>query len=131
MKFPIQPTYIDEHGVKRFKENKVVSYLLANGGLDLNYLRGELNDCHDDWEQFAQLIGYSVSGFSDLPYVSEETLNVLGVVDCIEAGDVSEDKVRLEYLRSVLYNLKDSAVTLAEKIQEIYPEDLKEVNDLC
>ena len=119
MKFPIQPTYIDEHGVKRFKENKVVSYLLEKGGLDLNYLRGELNDCPDDWEQFAQLIGYSVSGFSDLPYVSEETLNVL---DSIEEGDISEDKVRLEYLRSVVYNLKNSAVTLAEKIQEIYPE---------
>jgi hypothetical protein len=27
----------------------------------------------EDWEQFAQLIGYSLDGFGELSYVSQET----------------------------------------------------------
>jgi len=73
-KHPIQPIVIDEHGAKRFKENKIVRYLLDNGGIDLNQLAAlpfEQNDC----EQFAQLIGYSLGGFAELSYVSDETFH--------------------------------------------------------
>lgn len=70
---PVQPLVYDEHGVLRFKKNAIVRFLLDAGTYDLNKLT--LMDFSDeDWEQFAQLIGYSVSGFSDLSYVSEETL---------------------------------------------------------
>ena len=70
---PVQPLVYDEHGVFRFKKNAIVRFLLDNGNFDLDKL-GRLNFTDGDWEQFAQLIGYSVSGFSDLSYVSEETL---------------------------------------------------------
>lgn len=70
---PMQPLVVKD-GVVRFKANKVVQYLLDKGGLTLNDLPyGQLSQ--DDFEQFAQLIGYSVSGFGDLSYVSEETYN--------------------------------------------------------
>jgi hypothetical protein len=74
-KLPLQPIYSDENGVKRFRKNKIVCYLLDNGGLDLNDLSAALGEkkYNEDWEQFAQLIGYSVSGFGDLDYVSDET----------------------------------------------------------
>ncbi len=58
-------------GVIRFRENKVVSWLLENGGIDMNRIAIQGFDA-DDREQFAQLIGYSVSGFGDLSYASDE-----------------------------------------------------------
>jgi hypothetical protein len=60
----------DEHGVTRFRENKIVSYLLDKGGIDLNDLAGVGTFSTEDWRQFAQLIGYSVDGYCSLSYVS-------------------------------------------------------------
>jgi len=79
MKHPIQPLVKDEHGVLRFKENKIVSYLLDNGGIDLNML-AVLQFDQNDYEQFAQLIGYSLDGFGTLSYVTDE------VYDAAEAS---------------------------------------------
>ena len=72
MKNPIQPIVKDSRGVYRFKENSLVRYLLENGGIDMNHLAG-VKASQTDKEQFAMLIGYSVSGFSDLSYASDET----------------------------------------------------------
>ena len=69
---PIQPLVSDPHGTTRFKENKIVSFLLENGGYDMNQLAALPFDI-EDREQFAQLIGYSASGFLELSYVSDET----------------------------------------------------------
>ena len=71
-KHPMQPIVKDKHGTFRFKQNAMVRYLLEdNGGIDLNRL-ALLSFSDEDREQFAQLIGYSVGGFCDLSYVSEE-----------------------------------------------------------
>ena len=67
---PLQPLIHDKHGVLRFKENKIVRYLLDNGGIDMNKLAMQGFDDSDS-EQFAQLIGYSLSGFAELSYVKE------------------------------------------------------------
>jgi hypothetical protein len=72
---PLQPLELDAHGVLRFKANAIVNKLLEHGtrtGLGLNEL-GVMDFTQDDREQFAQLIGYSLAGFSDLSYVSDET----------------------------------------------------------
>ena len=73
MNHPIQPLYND-NGVTRFKANAIVRYLLDAGPFDMNHL-AMLPFSDDDREQFAQLIGYSLSGFSELSYVSDETFN--------------------------------------------------------
>lgn len=66
---PTQPLIVDGRGVLRFKRNRIVEVLLASGQLDMNALAAmEFSD--EDRVQFAQLIGYSLSGFSELPYVS-------------------------------------------------------------
>ena len=69
----MQPIIIDQQGIVRFKENKIVSYLLAQSDIDMNDLT-RLEFIDEDREQFAQLIGYSVCGFFDLSYASEETI---------------------------------------------------------
>jgi hypothetical protein len=67
---PIQPIYTDEKGIRRFKSNKIVRFLLDNGGFDLNKL-ASLPFSDEDRCQFAQLIGYSRGGFAELPYVPD------------------------------------------------------------
>ena len=55
----------------RFRPNAIVEYLLDRGPFDMNSL-GIYGFPREDREQFAQLIGYSVSGFCELSYVSDE-----------------------------------------------------------
>jgi len=67
---PMQPLVWDDN-VIRFKRNKIVEYLLDHGGIDLNkiqLLASEGLFSKADQRQFAQLIGYSVSGYGDLSY---------------------------------------------------------------
>ena len=71
MKHPMQP-FVVEGGDNtiRFKANAIVQHLLDNGGIDMNKL-AMLEFSQDDRTQFAQLIGYSLRGFHELPYVSD------------------------------------------------------------
>lgn len=86
---PIQPMMTDVNGVVRFQPNRLVVHLLEDGPFDMNHLavwcrtRGIPDE---ERAQFAQLIGYSVSGFGELPYVDDD---LYARVD-ISAADVRE-----------------------------------------
>lgn len=67
---PSQPLYTNEHGTRRFKMNAIVRYLLDRGPFDMNHLAVQ-GFSDEDAAQFAQLIGYSLSGWGDLSYVSD------------------------------------------------------------
>lgn len=68
-KHPMQPLVTDPSGVIRFKGNAIVRHLLdvvrEHKLADLNSLACK-DFTKDDWTQFMQLIGYSVSGFGEL-----------------------------------------------------------------
>ena len=72
---PDQPLVHDGHGVIRFQENVLVRALLdaASAGkkMDLNDL-ALVKAPIEDRIQFAQLIGYSVSGACELSYYDNE-----------------------------------------------------------
>jgi len=68
---PMQPI-VRDGSVARFKQNAIINYLLENGGIDINALALK-NFSTEDRMQFAQLIGYSVSGYGDLPYATEKS----------------------------------------------------------
>ncbi len=70
-RYPNQPIVSGSHGVVRFRQNAIVRHLLDNGPFDLNDL-AQLPFSDDDRAQFAQLIGYSVAGWCELSYVSDE-----------------------------------------------------------
>lgn len=70
-KHPMQPVVLDRSGVARFRVNNIVRFLLDAGPYDLNKL-ALMPWSDEDREQFAQLIGYSVSGFGELGYTSDE-----------------------------------------------------------
>ncbi|HEY4358238.1 MAG TPA: hypothetical protein VGN16_21005 [Acidobacteriaceae bacterium] len=69
---PIQPLVRDKHRVLRFKKNAIVEFLLDNGSFNMNHIAA-MRFSVEDREQFAQLIGYSLSGFGDLDYVRNST----------------------------------------------------------
>ena len=69
---PMQPI-VDVNGIKRFKANAIVCHLIdTHPSCDMNTLsRMDFSD--EDRMQFAQLIGYSLGGYGDLSYVSDES----------------------------------------------------------
>ncbi len=72
MKLPLQPVLIDKNGVVRFQENTLVRALLdvsQQHGLGLNELAWL--GTPEEHMQLASLIGYSVSGFHELSYVTD------------------------------------------------------------
>ena len=71
-KNPMQPLIIDENNIVRFKANEIVKYLLDNSRITLNALAA-MPFSQEDREQFAQLIGYSMKGYFELSYVSDES----------------------------------------------------------
>lgn len=76
---PDQPLQRDEDGSLRFRPNEVVRALLDGAterGFDLNALAARCCAVdRQEWVQFAQLIGYSQSGWGDLSYVTDEDWN--------------------------------------------------------
>lgn len=71
---PMQPVEI-VGGVARFKKNAMVDHLYewaVARGMGMNEMAA-IGFSTEDWMQFAQLIGYSVSGYGDLSYVTDES----------------------------------------------------------
>lgn len=120
-KLPIQPIITDEDGVLRFRANKVVRYLLDHGGLDLNDLARKVRDCPEDWAQFAQLIGYSLSGFGSLSYADSDTYEV---ADRMAREGMTEQEARIQYLEALLEEIRADAKSLVARLFSIHPDDL-------
>jgi len=84
---PMQPIEFDEHGTIRFKKNSLVDFLLENGPNDMNTLAALPGVTKDERMQFAQLIGYSVSGFGDLSYAHRKV---------VQEADIAADNLAKE-----------------------------------
>lgn len=106
---PTQPTELDERGVRRFKRNHIVEYLLNHGGIDLNAIAC-LDFPREDRVQFAQLIGYSVDGFSTLSYVD----------DCDYA--VSASEVPRDPKDAFRSGFGEGKLSLLQRLQELIEE---------
>ena len=77
MSHPMQEIVTDAQGTRRFRANPIVRWLLDAGPFDMNTIAvTPFSD--EDREQFAQLIGYSVCGFAELSYVSDEAVERAG-----------------------------------------------------
>lgn len=117
---PMQPLYKDDHGTIRFRENKIVQYLKDNGGIDMNHLAVQ-GFPQEDREQFAQLIGYSLSGFSELGYVRNDTYDAA----CKMSEDgLTEEEARIRSLEETLKEIRKHARELACSAFGIHPDDL-------
>lgn len=72
---PMQAICLDSYGTARFVPNAIVRFLLDAGKFDLNDI-ALMQFCDEDRAQFAQLIGYSVSGLGELGYASDAAIAV-------------------------------------------------------
>lgn len=118
-KHPIQPLELDSCGTLRFKENAIVRHLLDHGGISLNDI-ARLDFSRNDREQFAQLIGYSLSGYGELGYVTDETYETARLMH--ESGE-PEHVARTAHLSEELTAIR---VALREPIARLYgkhPDD--------
>lgn len=120
MSHPIQQIITDDSGIKRFKQNKIVRYLLDSGEIDMNKLAAIPFD-QDDREQFAQLIGYSLGGFADLSYVSDVTYETA----CRMAVDGKpEAESRIEVLEQKLDAVRNAIKSVVPELFRIHQDDL-------
>jgi hypothetical protein len=71
---PMQPIGLDPNGTARFRENRIVRYLLDAGPFDMCQIADLPGITNAERMQFAQLIGYSVSGAGELRYFDHETI---------------------------------------------------------
>lgn len=121
-KHPIQPLEKDELGTIRFKGNAIVKHLLDNGGIDMNKIAC-MKFSNDDREQFAQLIGYSLSGFSELSYVSDDTYSA---AERMSVSEETPEQARLAALEETLKNIRSGLRDAAVAAFRIHPSDLHE-----
>jgi hypothetical protein len=121
-KHPIQPLEIDAHGVLRFKANAIVQYLLDKGGLNMNDL-AIVQFSKEDRQQFAQLIGYSLSGYGDLGYVTDDAY---GVADKMYSENLSEKDAKIAYFETELIELRSTLRKPIARLFGIHPDDLEE-----
>lgn len=120
MRHPIQPLQLDDKGVLRFKENAIVRHLLDNGGIDLNKLACLDFTC-EDREQFAQLIGYSLSGYADLGYVTDATYAAAQAVS--DNPELQALQARVEHLECVLERIREGLKGPLSELYEKHPDD--------
>ena len=119
MKNPIQPLERDKDGVVRFRENKIVRKLLDDGSFTMNDI-ALWDVSRDDRMQFAQLIGYSLSGFGDLSYADSETYDA---ADKMYLGKDEKD-ARIECLEELVSSVKDKLREGVAELYERHPDDL-------
>ena len=95
----------------RFVPNRIVQYLLEVAPIGLNELAA-MDFSAQERMQFAQLIGYSLSGFGELGYVDDETYEAAQKM----AEGLTEQEARNQVLRMQLdaarKGVKDAAVAL-------------------
>lgn len=103
----------------RFVENAIVRWLLDNGNLDLNDIACQPFS-NEDREQFAQLIGYSLSGYSSLSYVSDDSYAKAQKVSEGEDEKDAEIAALKETLEEIRSHLRDAACAAFA----IHPDDL-------
>lgn len=118
---PVQPLEKDQKGVLRFKPNQIVCYLLDKGPYDLNQIAG-LNFSGEDEQQFAQLIGYSLSGYGSLFYVNQYAYDV-----AVEQTSSEKEELhnRIAILEEKIQNIKNDLREPMADLFEICSEDLK------
>ena len=121
MKNPIQPIQLNEFDRPRFKQNAIVRYLLDSGMFSMNDI-ADLDVSNEDREQFAQLIGYTLDGFAELSYASDDTY--LAALKMSEGGD--EKDARIAVLEETLAQARVNARALATGLFRVHPDDLKD-----
>ena len=107
----------------RFVANDIVRYLLDNGGIDLNQI-AVLPFSKEDIEHFYQLIGYSLSGYSELSEVSNDSYDK--AISLEENPTYTDSQAEIEVLKGKLTETRALVKKLATGLFHIHEDDLVE-----
>lgn len=119
---PIQPIYTDDFGTIRFQKNAIVRHLLdTHPSCTLNQI-ATMDFSKQDRQQLAQLIGYSLSGYSTLSYVDD----VAYLAACAVASKEDPLVRRIEVLEQQLSALRTALREPVAALFGIHPNDLEE-----
>lgn len=125
MKQLYQPiTTVD--GVNRFVSNALVRHLLEAAKSGRTCGMNELFEvpCSiEDRRQFAQLIGYSLSGYGELPYVDDEEYRT--VYHLRDNPEVHPAEAKLVCIEEKLKSVKNALAEGVAELYEIAIEDLQ------
>lgn len=121
MKHPIQKIYTSDTKVVRFQPNEIVRHILDKQDINLNDI-SSLDFNNEDRSQFAQLIGYSVSGWSELPYVSADECKIVDQKQ--QALSISDLEAENKSLRKQLITLRILFAKPMAELYDICEEDL-------
>ena len=113
----MQSVEIGEAGELRFRENKIVNYLLEKSGITLSDL-ARLDFPKEDRDQFMQLHGYSVRNAP----ISFELKNK--AFDLHESGSET-DRAKVEYLEKRITDIKEAFKHPVADLFNIHPSDLE------
>lgn len=116
---PIQPLELDVGGTLRFKQNEIVRHLLDHGGIDLNQI-AILDFSKEDRQQFAQLIGYSLGGYSELSYVDDDAYRA---AEAQKEDDPRDAEIAM--LKDEMAALRDGLREPIARLFGKHPDDLR------
>jgi hypothetical protein len=124
----MQPIRLDKHGTTRFVANACVEWVVDKldsiGYQTMNELAMDCKAAPEERQQFAQLIGYSVSGYCDLNYVDRQArLEANAAADTLDGGDPKD--LIINELRKELAELRKCIRTAAVAAFDIHPDDLQ------
>ena len=121
---PIQPLCKDSAGVLRFRENAIVSHLYEYSlarGCGMNEL-ADLPFSKEDRQQFAQLIGYSLSGYGELrSYVDDDAY---GAAERMARKGEDERDARIRHLEAEIKAQRDGLREPVARLFGVHPSDL-------
>lgn len=117
---PIQPVALDSNGVIRFKANAIIRKLVDDKLIDLNEI-----SCwdipKDDRSQFAQLMGYSLSGYGSLSFSDDLTYTA---AYHMHHDNKTELEAKVEYLENLVATLKDALRGPMAELFGMHEEDI-------
>lgn len=122
---PIQPLTKDANGTLRFKKNQIVSDLLdcaEKHGLSLNDIACR-DYSNEDRQQLAQLIGYSLSGYSELRSYVDDAAYAAAVAKS-KASKKSDAEIMRDHYKAELDALKKALRKPMSRLFEVHPDDL-------
>jgi hypothetical protein len=97
-----------------------IQELHTNGKINLNTIAGE-EFPDEDREQFAQLIGYSLSGFGGLSYVSDVTYYR---AETIRENDMTQQDAEILALKQRVEDLESAMSKVKELTEEVIRVDI-------
>ena len=105
----------------RFIKNRIVDFLVDSLPGGLNKI-AVMDFTNEERMQLAQLIGYSVSGYSSLSYVSDESYAATDAIACGTANNELDG--RNEVLRERLKEAEEHVRNAAVALFRVHPDDL-------